>query len=67
MPSLGLNEHGVGLVENEQYETIVPQAIRDSLSALYEKVKSGKVVPFSAMLDQEKWAEIRDEAAKPVE
>ena len=65
--SLGLNEHGVGLVENEQYETIVPQAIRDSLSALYEKVKSGKVVPFSAMLDQEKWAEIRDEAAKPVE
>ena len=65
--SLGLNEHGVGLVENEQYERLVPQEIRDSLTALYEKVKSGEIVPFSAMLDQEKWPEIRDEAAKPVE
>ncbi len=65
--SLGLNEHGVGLVENEQYETLVPQDIRDSLKELYEKVKSGEIVPFSAMLDQDAWPQIRDEAAKPVD
>ena len=65
--SLGLNEHGVGLVENEQYERLVPQELRDSLNELYEKVKSGEVVPFSALLHQEQWPQIRDEAAKPVE
>lgn len=65
--AVGLKEHGVGLVDNEQYQTLVPQEIRDSVNTVYEKVTSGEVVPFSAMLDQETWPTIRDQAAQPVE
>ena len=65
--SLGLKEGGVGLVENEQYTRLVPASVRDTLSALYEKVASGEIVPISALLDQDAWVRVRDEAAKPVE
>lgn len=65
--AVGLNERGVGLADNEQYQTLVPQEIRDSLDVMYAKVESGEIVPFSAMNDQESWPAIRDQAAEPVE
>ena len=65
--AVGLAEHGVGLADNEQYRTFVPQEIRDSLDVLYEKVEKGEIVPFSALFDQEGWPAIRDQAAQPVE
>lgn len=63
---VGLKEHGVSLVDNDQYQALVPQQIRDSVSDVYEKVTSGEVVPFSALNDQESWPAIRDQAAQPV-
>lgn len=65
--AVGLGEHGVGLVDNEQYRALVPQTIRDAVDEVYEKVKNGEIVPLSAMLDQETWATVRDQAALPVE
>ncbi len=65
--SLGLKEGGVGLVDNQQYESLVPESVRTSLDALYEKVASGEIVPISALQDQDAWVRVRDEAAKPVE
>ena len=65
--AVGLAERGVGLADNEQYRTLVPESIRNSLAELYEKVESGEIVPFSALFDQEGWPAIRDQAAQPVE
>lgn len=64
--AVGLAERGVGLANNEQYQTLVPQEIRDSLEVVYEKVESGEIVPFSAMADADGWAQLRDQAAQPV-
>lgn len=64
--AVGLAERAVGLANNEQYQTLVPQEIRDSLDVVYDKVESGEIVPFSAMADADGWAQIRDQAAQPV-
>lgn len=64
--AVGLAERGVGLANNEQYQTLVPQEIRDSLEVVYEKVESGEIIPFSAMADADGWAQLRDQAAQPV-
>lgn len=64
--AVGLAERAVGLANNEQYQTLVPKEIRDSLDVVYDKVESGEIVPFSAMADADGWAQIRDQAAQPV-
>lgn len=46
--SLGIKEGGVGIADNEYYQKIVPQAIRDEISELSSKIENGEIVVDTA-------------------
>lgn len=41
--TLGLAENGVGLADNEYYQSLVPQEVRDEVKAIEEKIISGEI------------------------
>ncbi len=41
--AMGLNEDAVGLVENEYYEEVVPQEVRDAVKEASEGIKDGSI------------------------
>lgn len=59
---MGLEEGGVGLINNEQYQTMVPEDIRTKVEAVQQDIISGKIVPLSALNDQAGWEKIKAEA-----
>lgn len=42
--NLGIKEGGVGLAENENYESVVPEEFRSKIKEIEEKVVSGEIV-----------------------
>ena len=44
MRALGVDEDAVGLAENEYYEEVVPQEIRDAVETAKEGIKDGSIV-----------------------
>lgn len=63
--TLGLAQGGVGLIENEQYKTMVPQDIRDQVQSVIDKVASGQVQVLSALQDPDGWATMKEKATAP--
>ncbi len=59
---IGFKEGGIGLVDNEQYKTLVSDEILASLEAMYEKVNSGEIVPYSVIKDPNGWEAIKAQA-----
>jgi len=45
---LGIKEAAVGLADNEVYQSVVPQDIRDKVAALQTKIENGEIVVSSA-------------------
>ncbi len=64
--TLGLAENAVGLIDNEQYQTMVPEEIRNEVTAELEKVKTGEVQVYSVKADPDSWQAIKDAATAPV-
>lgn len=64
--TLGLAENAVGLCDNDQYESMVPQEIRDQVNAQLEKVKSGEVKVYSVKAEPDKWESVKAAATAPV-
>lgn len=46
--TLGIAENGVGIADNEYYQKLVPQDVRDEVSELAEKILSGEIVVDTA-------------------
>ena len=41
--ALGIKEDGIGIVDNENYQKLVPQEIRDKIEELKQKVTNGEI------------------------
>ncbi len=65
--TLGLAEDAVGLVDNEQYQTMVPEEIRTQVEELIDKVKSGEVEVYSVKADPDSWESIKAAATASVD
>lgn len=59
---LGLAEGAVGLCNNEQYQSMVPEEIRTAVEQKIEEVKSGSVSVYSVLADPDKWEEVKSAA-----
>ncbi|HNZ62713.1 MAG TPA: BMP family ABC transporter substrate-binding protein [Bacillota bacterium] len=46
--AVGIPEDGVGLAENEFYESIVPKEVRDTIASYVDKIKKGEIEIVSA-------------------
>lgn len=62
-PLVGLAEGFIGYADNEQFATMVPQSIQDSITELYADVKANPVEIFSVVEDPEGWAELKAEVS----
>ena len=60
--TMGLADGTVGLVENEQYTKMVPEAIRTEMQEVIEKIKNGDITPYSVIAEPEKWESVKAEA-----
>ena len=65
--TLGIKEGAVGLIENEQYLSMVPQEIRDQITAQVAKVAAGEVSVISAVADDAAWQDIKAKATATVD
>jgi basic membrane protein A len=57
--TLGLAENAVGLCDNEQYQSMVPEEIRTAVEEKIEEVKSGAVTVYSVKADPDRWEEVK--------
>ena len=57
---IGLKVGAVGLVDNDQYRTLVPQEIRDEVAQAAQDVIDGKIQLIHARDDQEAWENIKN-------
>ncbi len=62
---LGVKEQAVGLADNEVYQSLVPQSMRDKLAELQSKIESGEIaVPSAFSLQPDEFAALKD-SVKP--
>ena len=64
--TLGLAEDAVGLIDNEQYQTLVPEEIRTQVTEQIDKVKNGEVEVYSVKADPDSWESVKAAATAPV-
>lgn len=58
---LGIEDGAVGLADNANYRKLVPQSIRDQMTAISKKIASGEIVVSTAFgMDTEEVAALRD-------
>ncbi len=65
--TLGLAEDAVGLCDNEQYQTMVPEEIRTQVEELIESVKNGEVEVYSVKADPDSWESVKAAATASVD
>jgi basic membrane protein A len=54
-PTVGLAEGYAGYADNQQFESLVPQAVRESVDALYATMADGNTQIFKVSDDPEGW------------
>ena len=64
--TLGLAENAVGLIENEQYLSMVSEELRSQVAEQKDKVVSGEVTVYSVKENPDGWAAIKAAATAPV-
>lgn len=62
-PTVGLAEGYVGFADNEQFEAMTSQALRDGVTELFETMAKGETEVFQASADAEAWAQLKADVA----
>lgn len=62
-PTVGLAEGYVGFADNEQFETMTSQTLRDAVAQLFETMAKGETQVFQASADAEAWARLKADVA----
>lgn len=62
-PTVGLAEGYVGFADNEQFEAMTSQALRDAVAELFETMAKGETQVFQASADAEAWARLKADVA----
>ncbi len=62
-PLVGLAEGFIGYAHNDQFVSMVPQSIQDSIVALYASMKESPVEVFSVVDDPEGWETLKSAVA----
>lgn len=62
-PLVGLAEGFIGYAHNDQFVSMVPQSIQDSIVSLYASMKESPVEVFSVVDDPEGWETLKSAVA----
>lgn len=63
--TLGMKEKAVGLADNEIYQSVIPQEMREKIKGLQDKIEKGEITVLSAFkLKPEEFAKLKD-SVKP--
>lgn len=62
-PTVGLAEGYVGFADNEQFEAMTSQALRDAVAELFETMAKGETQVFQASADADAWAQLKADVA----
>ncbi len=61
--TVGLAEGFVGFADNDQFRAMTSQALRDSVTELFETMAKGETQVFQASADASAWAELKADVA----
>ena len=62
-PTVGLAEGFVGFADNEQFETMTSEALRNSVAQLFETMAKGETEVFQASADADAWEALKADVA----
>lgn len=60
--TLGFPEDAIGVADNEQYKTMVPEEIRTGISGVMAQIKNGEIQPYSVIAEPDRWEEVKNAA-----
>lgn len=57
--TMGIEQDTIGVIENDQYISMVPETIRSNTQDIINKLKSGEIESYSVIAEPDRWEKVK--------